>query len=245
MAGAHLGLRSKTLKGLRRVSALWNAASEMDALVARHQGRRLNKWQHYYEIYDRHFAPFRGREARILEIGVESGGSLELWRSYFGPAATIVGLDINPKCQAFEAPNTFVRIGSQGDEAFLLKVAAEFGPFDIVIEDGSHTYEHQIGTFRALFAHVNAGGMYCCEDLCTSYWSEEFGGGLRKSGTAMEFFKGIVDEQNAWFWRQDAAEGAQPVSARNLFGIHFYPTLCVIEKRETTAPTHVPVGRAS
>ena len=62
MAATHLGLRSKTIKGLRRVCARWNAASEMDAMVASHNGRLLNKWKHYFEIYDRHFASFRDRE---------------------------------------------------------------------------------------------------------------------------------------------------------------------------------------
>ena len=71
-------------------------------MVAVHTGRRLNKWKHYFEIYDRHFSRFREREISVLEIGVADGGSLEIWRRYFGPKARIVGLDINPGCKAFE-----------------------------------------------------------------------------------------------------------------------------------------------
>ena len=239
----HTGARSKTIKGLRRLSARWNAASDMDSLVAGHQGRWLNKWKHYFEIYDRYFSQYRGRAIRILEIGVESGGSLDLWRNYFGPDAVIVGVDINPKCQAFESPNTHVRIGSQGDDVFLESVATEFGPFDIVIEDGSHAFIHQIGTFRALFRHLTDEGFYCCEDLCTSYWADGFGGGLRTAGTGIEYFKNLIDEQNAWFWRGETADPQEPAQAHHLYGLHFYPTLMIVEKRRVTPPMHTPVGR--
>ena len=76
----HLGISSRTLKGLRRIPALWGAASELDRIVAVHTGRRLNKWKHYFEIYDRHFSRFRGREISVLEIGVADGGSLDICR---------------------------------------------------------------------------------------------------------------------------------------------------------------------
>jgi cephalosporin hydroxylase len=238
----HRGVRSKTIKGFRRLTARWSAASEMDAVVADHRGRLLNKWKHYFEIYDRHFAHLRDADVSILEIGVESGGSLDLWRSYFGPQARIVGLDINPKCKAFEGPNTTVRIGDQGDPAFLDGIAAEFGPFDIVIEDGSHAFDHQILAFKTLFPHIRTPGFYCCEDLCTSYWEEEYGGGVRKPGTGIEFFKHLIDEQNAWFSRDDAARDPDAL-AHVLSGLHFYPALMVIEKREVSPLIMTPVGR--
>lgn len=238
----HRGLQSRSLKGLRRIAALWNARSDMDRIVAGHRGRLMNKWKHYFEIYDRHFAPYRDRDVTILEIGVESGGSLDLWRAYFGPKARIVGVDINPACKRFEAANTPVRIGSQGDPAFLEQLAAEFGPFDILVDDGSHTFEHQIQTFRSLYPHIRTDGLYCCEDLCTSYWEPEFGGGVRKPGTGIEFLKELIDEQNAWFSRE-GVEHETDALAKTLYGIHFYPTLVIIEKRETSKPVHIPVGK--
>lgn len=246
MTVTHRGLRSKTIKGWRRLAARWNASSDIEQFVASHHGRLLNKWKHYFEIYDRHFAHLRDREISILEIGVESGGSLELWRSYFGPRAKIVGADINPKCKAFESPGTSgtsVRIGDQGDTAFLAQLASEFGPFDIIVEDGSHRHDHQIVAFKALFPHLKPGGFFCCEDLCTSYWDDEFNGGVRKAGTGIEFYKELIDEQNAWFWRENVEASPEGSLPRSLYGIHFYPTLVVVEKRDVTAPTHVPVGR--
>lgn len=237
-----LGLKSRTMKGLRRASAYWNARSELDRLAATHFGPVLNKWRHYFEIYDRHFAPLRGRDITLLEIGIAGGGSLDLWRRYFGPRAKIIGVDINPDCRRFETPGTRVVIGSQNDPAFLAKLAAEHGPFDIVIDDGSHVIEHQLTTFRALFGHIRDDGIYSCEDICTSYWPEEFGGGVRKPGTYVEFAKEWIDELNAWFWR-DGVEAEPGAFARAVHGIHFYPALVIIEKRPMQAPIHIPVGQ--
>ena len=238
----HLGLTSRSLKGFRRISAYWNAQSELERIVATHRDHVVNKWQHYFEIYDRHFARFRDRDITLVEIGVAGGGSLEIWRRYFGPKARMVGLDVNPDCKRFETPGTRIVIGSQGDETFLEKLAAETGPIDILIDDGSHRFEHQLTTFRALFKHVKADGIYACEDTCTSYWADEFGGGVRAPGAFMEFVKDLIDELNAWFWRE-GVDGEPDAFARSVHGIHIYPTLVVIEKRAMHRPVHAPAGR--
>ena len=101
--------------------------------------RRLHKWHHYFPVYERFIAPFRGRRVTLLEIGVQQGGSLELWRAYLGPAARIVGIDVDPACAAHGAAGTQVFIGDQADPAFLRRVLAEVGPPDLVIDDGGHT----------------------------------------------------------------------------------------------------------
>lgn len=240
----HLGVNSRTLKGMRRVSAFWEARSDLERLVAAHRGHVMNKWKHYFEIYDRHFARFRDCDITLLEIGIAGGGSLEIWRRYFGPRARIVGLDVNPDCKRFESPGTRVFIGSQGDPAFLKKLAAEIGQIDILIDDGSHDYDHQLTTFRSLFGIIRADGLYVCEDLCTSYWVEEFDGGVRKPGTYIEFLKQLIDEMNAWFWREGVEAEAGAV-ANCVHGMHFYPTLVVIEKRLMEKPVITPVGRTA
>ena len=78
---------------------------------------------------------------RILEIGVLRGASLRLWKSYFHHSNTsLIGVDIAPECARFDAPSDgiHVRIGSQADSEFLARVVDEFGPFDLIIDDGSH-----------------------------------------------------------------------------------------------------------
>jgi hypothetical protein len=235
------GIRSRTIKGGRRLSALWHARSDLDRIVAMHRGHVVNKWNHYYEIYDRHFARFRDRDITVVEIGVAGGGSLDIWRSYFGPKARIFGLDNNPDCRRFESPGTRIVIGDQGDPAFLEKFAAETGPIDILIDDGSHAHDHQIVTFRALFKHIRDDGVYSCEDLFSSYVDEVYGGAPRKPGTFVEFLKDLIDEMNAWFWRE-GVENEAGAFASAAHGMHFYPTIVVIEKRRMTQPLMTPVG---
>jgi len=238
----NIGIQSRTLKGFRRVSALWRANTELERLVAMHSGHLMNKWKHYFEIYERHFGRFRERDITLLEIGVSDGGSLEIWRKYFGPNARIFGLDIDPDCKRFEVPGTRVLIGNQGDAGFLERLAAEIGPIDILIDDGSHDFNHQLTTFRALFRHIREDGLYVCEDLCSSYWPKEFNGGVRKPGTYVEFLKELIDELNAWFWRE-GVEQEENAFAKCVHGMHFYPTLLVIEKRPMEKPLITPVGR--
>ena len=91
-------------------------------LFLNHQGRIVHKWVHYFPIYERHFCRYVNRPITFVEIGCGDGGSLQLWKQYFGPYARIVGLDIRPKCKAFEEDQIHVRIGDQSDEQFLLSM---------------------------------------------------------------------------------------------------------------------------
>ncbi len=190
-------------------------------------GKRLHKFLHYFDIYERHFARFRDRPIRMLEIGVHGGGSLAMWRDYFHPDTTIVGIDINPACRQHEGEGVHVRIGSQDDPDFLAKVAAEFGPFDIVLDDGSHINAHVIASFAALYPHVTPTGVYLVEDMHTSYWPK-YGGGLRRDGSFIEFAKAKIDEINAPHVRGDF-----PVTdfTRSADAICFYGSVVVVEKR--------------
>ena len=157
-----------------------------------------HKWLGYFPTYERVFAEYRGKTLRILEIGVNLGGSLRLWKDYFGPETTIVGIDITPSCATFENSDEriFVRIGDQSDPAFLASVVEEFGPFDIVIDDGSHVVSHQIASFNALFHQgVAAGGLYLVEDLETSYWGDRTGQRDIDIGFH-DFVAAIVDEMH-------------------------------------------------
>jgi len=102
-------------------------------------GRLIDKWMHYFEIYDRHFQQFRGRDIHILEIGVYHGGSLQMWKAYFGEQAKIYGVDIQSACKKFEENNVRIFIGDQADRRFLRSLREEIPRVDIVIDDGGHT----------------------------------------------------------------------------------------------------------
>lgn len=192
--------------------------------------RIVNKWWHYFEVYHQYFQKYTGKAVRMLEIGVSKGGSLQMWRHYFGEKAVIVGIDIDRSCQQYEEDNVHVRIGSQDDPDFLQKVYEEFGPFDIVLDDGSHVVKHQIASFQILFPLLNNGGIYLCEDTHTSYWTS-FGGKLR-GDTFIEFAKKLVDELHYQHIEQDD-EVLFPQFRHQIRGIHFYDSMVVFEKRKT------------
>lgn len=130
----------------------------------------INKLIHYLPVYES--ALPADRPIRLLEIGVSFGGSLELWRRYLHPDSVVVGVDYNPGCARFDNPaeRVHVRIGEQQDTAFLQSVVDEFGPFDVVLDDGSHIPAYTVASFRHLFVNgLVDGGAYLVEDLHTCY----------------------------------------------------------------------------
>jgi hypothetical protein len=196
-----------------------------------------NKWHHYLPLYERYFARFRGRPLRFLEIGVARGGSLELWRGYFGPEATIFGIDIDPLCAGFDGLHGQVRIGSQDDAAFLGRVVEEMGGVDVVLDDGSHRMPHVRASLAALFPRLESGGIYMIEDLHTAYWPG-FGGGLRRKRNFFHDVRLLVDDMHRWYHEGDAfADWSAALS-----GIHVHDSIVVLEKGEVHRPVHSTMG---
>jgi hypothetical protein len=105
---------------------------------ARTEGRGIWKWEHYFDLYHRHFARFRNREVHILEIGIYSGGSLDMWHDYFGEGCHVYGVDNQPECKRYEDASTSVFIGDQADRAFWEGFRHEVPKLDIVVDDGGH-----------------------------------------------------------------------------------------------------------
>ncbi|MGA0530644.1 class I SAM-dependent methyltransferase [Hansschlegelia sp. KR7-227] len=189
--------------------------------------KRMSKWMHYFDIYERHFSRFRGKRPVILEIGVHGGGSVEMWKAYFGEGAQIVGLDINPDCAQHSAEGIDVFIGSQDDPAVINDILAKHPKIDIVLDDGSHHMRHVMATFKLLFDRISKSGVYMVEDMHTAYW-DEYGGGLKREGSFMEFVKGCLDELNATHSRK-----AVPITGitTSTDSITCYDSVVVFEKR--------------
>lgn len=201
----------------------------------------LHKWLHYIPVYESTFADLRLRPLRFLELGVDRGGSLDAWSRYFGPEATIVGIDINPWCAQFDDPanHRHVRIGGQQDPAFLDSVIREFGPFDVILDDGSHRPSHMNASFRHLFDHgLVSGGLYIAEDLQTNYWPP-----FRDARVSfVDVAKGLVDEMHAHYqdvWSEPAFQiGSDdrresfevPRITKLLQSIEFFDSIVVIHK---------------
>ncbi|WP_286161831.1 class I SAM-dependent methyltransferase [Methylobacterium sp. AMS5] len=201
----------------------------------------INKWNHFLPIYSRLFAPFRdgrpdGRPLRFLEIGVYEGGSLDLWRRFFGPSAILYGIDVDPRCAVFDGHAAQVRIGSQADPAFLRSVVEEMGGVDVVLDDGSHVASHQRVSFETLFPLLAQDGLYVAEDLHTSYW-RDYEGGYRRRGTFLEMTKAFIDDMHAWYHDR----GAQEIG-RSIGAIHVYDSIVAFEKGGGERPFHTTIG---
>lgn len=126
-----------------------------------HDGRQIDKWRHYFPIYEHHFARFVGKSPRVLEIGVDHGGSLQLWKKYFGEGAVIIGVDNRQSNEFFEDQITVVIADQKA------KYLKDWGPFDIVIDDGSHRTDDQEISFNNLWSKTN--GVYLIEDCHWGY----------------------------------------------------------------------------
>src|SRR6266702_8262006 len=97
-------------------------------------GPGIWKWDHYFDIYTKHFKRFRFMDVRVLEIGVYSGGSLDMWSTYFGPKAHIIGVDIQEDCIVYERKGIEIQIGDQSDKRFWTEFKERVEPIDIVID---------------------------------------------------------------------------------------------------------------
>ena len=208
----------------------------------RNQGRLIHKWHHYFEIYHRHLQRFRGKSPVVLEVGVYHGGSLQMWREYFGPGCSIVGIDVDPRCKRFEDESTTVLVGDQADPVFLADVRRRFPHVDILIDDGGHVMDQQITTFGELYHHLQPNGVYLCEDVHTSYIGS-YGGGLRRAGTFIEFCKALVDGLHAWHHLPPAV--ALDAFALGTYSITFYESIVVIERRPIDVPRVSKTGKPS
>lgn len=213
--------------------------TEFEKIFWDHSGNFVNKWHHYLPIYDRHLQSFRGYPVKVLEIGVFGGGSLQLWREFFGPDATIFGVDINEKCRRFDGQGGYVRIGSQTDVEFLQSVVEEMGGVDIVIDDGSHVTEHMRTTFEALFPILPDGSVYIVEDVHACYWLSYLGG-YKSKRSFIEYAKNIIDDMHHWYHHKGQKVGA---AKNKVSGIHFYDSMIVFEKKHIEPPKYSFVGR--
>lgn len=201
---------------------------------ARTGDRMLFKMEHYLELYDSLLGGWQGRDIRFLEIGVYKGGSLPMWQGFLGPGSKLVFLDIDSACRDLALPGTEVEIGDQADPVFLDRIAAEHGPFDLIVDDGGHKMHQQITSFRHLWPRLKDRGLYIVEDVHTSYWPG-FGGGFREPASFIEFAKDLIDRMHSWYTEDDTGFPLHPL-AREIGGIRFHDSLVVIEKRLKEAP---------
>lgn len=213
-------------------------------LYAEHTGKVSDKWSLYLTEYDRLFDSYRDEPVRLLEIGIQNGGSLEIWSKYFSNAKALIGCDIDPECARldYHDPCIGVIIGDANAPDVLERVFQRSPKFDLIIDDGSHRSSDIIKSFALYFPRVVEGGVFIAEDLHCSYWSQ-FEGGLFNPYSSMSFFKRLADVINHEHWgipkaRVDILRGiftkyGCEIDAETLCQVHsveFINSMCVVRK---------------
>jgi hypothetical protein len=183
---------------------------------------RSLKQDNYFYIYEKTFEKYRNRPIVFVEIGTLHGGSLFMWREYFGPQAQIIGIDFNPEAKKWEQHGFKIFIGDQSKGEFWDSFFETVGNVDILIDDGGHTNDQQIVTLSKVVDHVNDDGVVIVEDVHTSYM-KEFGN--PSSFSFISYAKRIVDHVNGRHW--GFANAGAPMASR-VFSVEFYESVVVL-----------------
>lgn len=174
---------------------------------------RSIKHNTYFKVYDELFLKFRNKKIVFVEIGVLGGGSLFMWRNFFGNKARIIGVDMNPNALKWKKYGFEIIIGSQSDERFWKKFTNDIGPIDIVLDDGGHTYDQQITTTEMLLTSIKDGGLLVIEDTHTSYLTG-FG---PKRYSFIEYVKHMIDLINNRFSKFEKKKSERRVWSLRIF----------------------------
>ena len=213
-------------------------------LYKEHQGKISDKWTLYLNEYERLFSFYRDKPISFLEIGIQNGGSLEIWSKYFSNATALIGVDINQGCARlrYDDLRISVIVGDANAPKVRERVFQRSPQFDIIIDDGSHLSSDIIKSFALYFPRIVEGGVFVAEDLHCSYWSQ-FEGGLFDPYSSISFFKALADIINHEHWgirklRADILRGIftkygceiDEESLAQVHSVEFLNSMCVVRK---------------
>ena len=208
----------------------------------------MNRWLEYADHYEQHLPRRRatGRVVRLLEIGVQSGGSVQMWRDWFGAGALhYVGVDVDARCLRFARPEQqlHIAIGSQLNASFLLSLCRAHGPFDVIIDDAAHMAAHIRRSLQVLFPDdrcmATPSSLYVVEDLHTMMMPNYVELGPSEFDVlSSEAFRSTMS-----YWSPGAPRH-HPIFGRRVAGVHLYDSIAFIDRGAEQAPlTHVKLGK--
>lgn len=204
--------------------------NEIEDIFFNRLTKRCDKWYPFFNVYEKHVSKFKNRECKLLEIGIQKGGSLEMWRKYLGDGAQIFGVDNDPIVKDLEYDfDTNITVGDQSDMKFWKDYTDTHGRFDIIIDDGGHRMDQQENTILSLFTKLNYGGVYIVEDTHTSYW-EDFGGGFKNENSFVEKTKYLIDLLHVRHIEKEKPGRKISNTFHGLESISFYDSIIVLEK---------------
>ena len=155
------------------------------------------KWKNYFPIYENIFKQYRNKKIIFVEIGVFSGGSLFMWREFFGKDARIIGIDLNKDALRFQNYGFEIFIGNSSSVDFWKDFFYKVGSVDIVLDDGGHTNYQQIITAACCIPNIKDEGILAVEDVYHSYVRKKYYNPSKFS--FINFCKKIVDDINFRF----------------------------------------------
>jgi Methyltransferase domain len=180
------------------------------------------KYDSYFQVYEQVLGQYVGKEITFVEVGIYNGGSLFMWREYFGPRARIIGIDLNPAARQWESHGFEIFIGSQSDPDFWRDFYAKVGPVDVLLDDGGHTNRQQIITVHESLPHIKDGGVILVEDVHASYMPA-FGNPSRYS--FINFAKHLVDSVNS---RASGVGKVRNDYGQRVYAVSFYESIVVL-----------------
>ena len=216
-----------------------------------------HKWSHYLAIYEKHLSRFSNKNPVLLEIGVRRGGSLELWKKYFGESSTVIGVDIDKSCSELQDNGFDIYIGDQSDQGFLEEILNNHPTLDIVIDDGSHIASDIIKSFEYLYKRMSPNGIYIIEDVSSEILSNDH------TISLSDYFQEIVSQINLGFVEQSFLNEADEVAQKypevpekiahsglarmrppthitsTTSSICFYPNMIILEKAPQSIRTSI------
>ena len=156
----------------------------------------------YNRFYEDYLNKYRKKKFNFLEIGMDYGESMKLWRDYF-KNANIFGLEIQ---QEYKDERINVVKGDQSNLTDLKNLVKITKKCDVILDDGSHVPEHQLISFNYLFEKcLSEGGVYIIEDIETSYWKKgnlygyPINSGPNSNNNIVNIFKEILPIVNREF----------------------------------------------
>jgi len=197
------------------------------------------KLEKYFDVYEEYFSKYKGKNITFVEIGIFNGGSLKIWKEYFGPNARIIGIDINPECKKFEEDGVEVYIGNQSDLEFWDKFFLDVGNVDIILDDGGHTNLDQIITTTKCVDKINDDGILMVEDTHCSY-IELYNSS--KKFSFINFAKKIIDDVN-FTYPLDIGKKMQFNYSLNsyIYSTHFYESIVVFRINRKKAVKNIKI----
>lgn len=176
----------------------------------------------YFNVYDEILSRYIGEPITFVEVGVLQGGSLFMWREFFGDKARIIGIDLNPNALKWKEHGFEIYIGDQSQEKFWKSFYTEIGNIDILLDDGGHTYDQQIVTLTSSLPYISNGGTIIIEDTHTSYMS---GFGPKKYSLHRFAFK-LVDSINDRYSKFNTLNNSYK---NNIWNIQFFESIVTFQ----------------